>query len=227
MKAVHLNLLRETEVLSSSPVRLRVMLPILAALASVAMLVWWGILSGQILMAKSGTEQMRADLERSRSANTAVMEKMQLASELDAELEQLTYYRNARHAWGETFTSLAEVMPLKVQLTRLTIPPPPPQNLANPKGPRYPALKGPTNTVDAVSLVLTGRTPRETPLQSLMDSLKGDAFTNALVITRDPRAAKKSPNVLSFRQESARDRGGRGMLAFEIEYTARERNFSK
>ena len=43
MKApnLHLNLLREQERVSSSPVRVRVMLPSLAILACVAMLGWW------------------------------------------------------------------------------------------------------------------------------------------------------------------------------------------
>jgi hypothetical protein len=50
---LHLNLLRDSERQSSSPVRLRVMLPILAALACVGCLVWWGVLAGQLILAKA------------------------------------------------------------------------------------------------------------------------------------------------------------------------------
>ena len=54
MKApnLHLNLLHASERQSSSPVRLRVMLPIFAALACVGCLVWWGVLACQLLLVK-------------------------------------------------------------------------------------------------------------------------------------------------------------------------------
>ena len=50
--AFHLNLLKSNEVLSSSPVRLRVMLPVGALLACVGLLVWWGVLFTQIFHRK-------------------------------------------------------------------------------------------------------------------------------------------------------------------------------
>ena len=52
MKApkLHLNLLRPEEVASSSPVRMRVMMPLLSLLLCVACVVWWGILFMQGLL---------------------------------------------------------------------------------------------------------------------------------------------------------------------------------
>ena len=64
MKApnLHLNLLREQEVVSSSPVRIRVLLPVLAALACVAVLGWWGMLFAQETMVKSQIRVIEDDL---------------------------------------------------------------------------------------------------------------------------------------------------------------------
>ena len=227
MKAYHLNLLQESERVSSSPVRIRVMLPVLAMLACAGMLVWWGVLTARALMTESTLATLESDIEHNRAANAAVIARMNEANELETELEQLTYYRNARHTWGETLTSLAEVMPLKVQLTRLEIPAPPPQDLSLPKGVKGPPLWGPTGNVENVSLVLYGRTPKQTPVISLMESLEGEAFTNSLKIVKDSKDPMQSPKVRSFRQDNVRKGEGHQMLAFEIEYRAQERRFAQ
>ena len=64
---LHLNLLRDSERQSSSPVRLRVMLPILAVLACLGCLVWWGVLAGQLILAKTQVSSLQADLDAIRS----------------------------------------------------------------------------------------------------------------------------------------------------------------
>jgi len=224
-KALHLNLLRESERVSSSPVRIRVMLPVLAMLACAGMLVWWGILTGRILIQSSNISTLEDDIRHRQAEHAAILEQMNRANELESELEQLGYYRASRRCWGETLTVLAEVMPLKVQLVKLEIPPPPVQNLARPKGVKGPPLWGPTNATEDVRLVLSGRTPKQTPVISLMESLETDAFTNSLVIVKDPRSPEPSPRVRSFRQDVPRHGEGDRMLTFEIEYRARERRF--
>lgn len=225
-KALHLNLLRDSERVSSSPVRVRVMLPVLAMLACAGMLVWWGTLTGRILMLRSSISSLEDDLNRRGREHASVIEQMGLANELESELEQLSFYRSARRTWGETLTALAEVMPLKVQLVKLEIPAPPPQDLSRPKGFKGPPLWGPTGVVEDVRLVLSGRTPKQTPVISLMESLETAAFTNQLVHTRDPRDPKPSPRVRSFRQDVPRRGEGDRMLTFEIEYRAKERRFA-
>ncbi|MBO7685024.1 MAG: hypothetical protein J6V72_01490, partial [Kiritimatiellae bacterium] len=61
MKApnLHLNLLHASERQSSSPVRLRVMLPILSVLACLGCLVWWGVLACQLMLVKSQCASIR------------------------------------------------------------------------------------------------------------------------------------------------------------------------
>ena len=227
LKAVHVNLLRESEVLSSSPVRLRVMLPVAMMLLSAAMVLWWVIVYGAVLLNTSSITSTEADIAAKKASHQKILDQMNEANELEAELEQLGYYRASRRTWGETFEHLAEIIPLKVQLTRVEIPPPPPQVLTNPKNPKLPPLWGPEPTPEKVSLILAGRTTKDTPVISMMESLESDVFTNALVICHDKNAAEQSPRVKSFRQDTATGdtKGRQRMLSFEIEYTARERSF--
>ena len=226
-RAYHLNLLRENERVSSSPIRFRVMIPVATMLACAGMLIWWMILYGRVLLNQTNISSLQDDIAHKDAANREVIERMNEAGELETELEQLSYYRTSRHEWGKTLTSLAEVMPLRVQLTKLEIPPPPPQDLNPPKGKKGPPLWGPTGNVEAVSLVLSGRTPKETPVISMMESLESETFTNALVIVKDPRSPNQSPKVRNFRQDVSGGGKGPRMLAFEIEYRARERRFEQ
>ena len=227
MNALHLNLLKESEKVSSSPVRLRVMLPVAALLACAGMLVWWGVIFGQSVITVSKVETLKSDIARNEKAYAAVMANLQTANELETELEQLEYYRAAHHPWGPTLTALAEKMPLKVQLVKLEIPPPPPQVLTDPKNPKRPPLWGPTNVEEEVVLTLSGRTPKETPVIALMEALEGEQFTNSLVIVKDPRSPKQSPKVRSFRQDVPKHGEAARMLTFEIDYRAQERRFAK
>lgn len=237
--AYHLNLLMENERLSSSPVRFRVMMPILAGLAALGIAVWWLILFSQVILAQSNVSRLKNEMKARDGAHRQIKEKMAQVNEFTAELAQLDCYSNSIVRRGELLTSLAEAMPLKVQLLKLEIPEPEPPKL--PEAPKPPPGKkkkkapvfvvhGPTGYVERATLVLTGRSPKDPPVFALMESLSGDAFTNALVVTHDPRHPDPSPRVRSFRQETTGNTRGKGatrMVAFDIEYRLPERRFDK
>lgn len=230
MKApsLHLNLLREQERVSSSPVRVRVMLPALAVLACVAVLGWWGMLFGQQMLVRSQKNSIQADLDACKAQHDKVVADMIAARDYQAEIDQLAMYEKARRTYGETFARLAEVVPEDLQILSLEIPEPAPQSLVPPgvkPGAKYVPLLGPTGTVETVSLRVLGRTPKETPLLALMDSLATPAFSNVLRIVHSP-AVEVSPRIHSFRQDTTTGKGPR-LLAFDIEYTCRERRFEK
>ena len=214
MKApnLHLNLLHASERQSSSPVRLRVMLPIFALLACLGCLVWWGVLAGQLMIAKAQNDSIQQERE------------------MRAELDQLTMYAHGRRTYGDLFRRFAESVPEGVQLLALEIPEPPVQNLLPPgakPGPAVKPLLGPTNTVETVALRVIGRTVKEKPVEALMKALEGPAFTNALVIAKKVPAAQASPRIRSFHQESTASGEGERLLAFDIEYRCVERRFEK
>ncbi len=216
--AFHLNLLSETEKMSSSPIRLRVMMPILAIIAVVGMMVWWGMLTTQTILVHTKTSSIREELVAKKTAHDAIVGNMNLANEESAQLQQLEMYRGGCVRWGATFAAIAEAMPEKAQLVRLEIPEPPPQVLRDPKNPKKPPLLGPTDDTESVSLVITGRAANDTTIEAFVKSLKGAAFTNRLV-----RAEAKAKQEA---QSSQKDDSQR-LLAFEIECKATDRRFAK
>ena len=214
--SVHLNLLKTTEKLSSSPVRLRVMLPVVALFACLGMALWWAILFTQILMIKAEAQTIDEDVKAKSSAHAEAISRQDQVREMRQQLEQLTYYRNGVRTIGQPLAKLAEAMPLKVQLTELSFAPPPPDPLPKP-GQKVSPFAPPTN-VETQRLVIAGRTTRETPVVALMESLESTNFVT--LITREKR-------VKSFRQDANAERGKRRLLTFEVEYTMPERRFAK
>ena len=73
---LHLNLLHASERQSSSPVRLRVMLPILAALACLGCLVWWGVLTCQLMLVKTKVESIKRDIAAKKAEHGDVLNQM-------------------------------------------------------------------------------------------------------------------------------------------------------
>ncbi len=228
MKApnLHLNLLREAEKVSSSPVRLRVMLPIFALLLCAGCAIWWAILFMQLMLLRGQVSSLRSDLDGKKSAHAAILAEMARARDLQAELDQLQAYSKGRRTWGGLLAKFADVMPMNVQLTSLSIPEPLPQNLANPANPRMPPLLGPTNVAESVSFRLTGRTVKADPVMSLLATLGEAPFHDWLVAEK--RGVNPSPRVHSFRQEAAVQGGeGKRLLAFDVEFRCPERRFEK
>ncbi len=225
--AVHLNLLRESEKLSSSPVRVRVMLPIMALLLCVSVAVWWAVLFMQLLMVRGQISSAVSDVNGKKSAHAAILSEMSRARDLQAELDQLNAYSAGRHTYGELLARLADVMPARVQLTSLSIPEPPPQNLLNPANPRLPPLLGPTGTVETVSFRIMGRTEKAGPVSELLAALEGDNFKEWLVVSKEGPPAAQSPFIRPLRQEGGNTSDGRRLLAFDVEFRCPERRFSK
>ena len=213
---VHLNLLKDTERLSSSPVRLRVMLPVVALFACLGMALWWAILFTQLLMVKAEAQTIDEDVKAKANAHAEAISRQDQVREMRQQLEQLTYYRNGVRAIGKPLAKLAEAMPLKVQLTELSFAPPPTDPLPKPGQKISPFT--PLTNVETQRLVIAGRTTRETPGVALMESLESTNFVT--LITREKR-------VKSFRQDANAERGKRRLLTFEVEYTMPERRFAK
>ena len=232
MKApnLHLNLLHASERQSSSPVRLRVMLPILAALACVGCLVWWGILTGQLMLVKAQVETIKQDIAAKQSEHGGILGQMNTARDIQAEVDQLTMYANARRTYGGFFANLASNVPPGVALMELEIPEPPAQSLLPPgakPGPKVKPLLGPTNTVDVVKLRILGRTLKNEPVETLMKSLEDPSFTNTLVIAKDVPPDRASPRIRSFKQDTSPAAQGAQLLIFDVEYLCTERRFEK
>ena len=214
--AFHLNLLKSSEVLSPSPIRMRVMLPLILLLGCIGMATWWGMLFSQVMTVKSLADKISEDIASKDKTHAEILERQAKARELELQLEQLDYYKASVRQIGEPLTSLAEVMPPKVQLTRLSIKPPLAQIL-QPPGAKQPLL-GPVENVETQKVVVVGKTTTETPVLALMQSLNDAKFSRLVTNERD---------IKSFKQDEAQGKGEARLLAFEVEYTMPERRFAK
>ena len=223
---LHLNLLRDSERLSSSPVRIRVMLPVMAILACAGCLVWWATLATQLLVVRTQVSSLQDELAGKKSDHAHILMQMAEAREKQAQLDQLQMYSAGRNAYGDVLARLAEVMPIRVQLTKIVIPEQPPQNLLPPGGRGKPAW-GPTGTVERMSMRIAGRTTKETPVMSLMESLESPDFSSVLEIAKGPTVQDPSPKVHSFRQDGSVTEDGQRLLVFDVEYRCRPRVFEK
>ena len=225
---LHLNLLRPEEKASSSPVRLRVMLPILSLLVCVACLVWWGVVAMHGVLVNSKVASLRSDLELRKSAHANILAQMADMRERQSQLDQLAAYKRGCHKYGALLAKLAEVIPAEVQLTMLTIPEPPPQMLSDPKNPKKPPLLGPTNTVETVQFKVSGRTDAMASVTELMEAIESDALSEWIVVDKNKKnAAAHKKKRIHIRQETRAGEDGVRMLAFDVEFRCKERRFEK
>ncbi len=214
--SLHLDLLREEERYSSNPIRLRVMMPMLAVFGACGIALWWGLFAFRIhnqTVLKGELEKEVAGLAPAHNALRALQ-----ARELDltATTRQLQFYLNARLLFGETLAKLAPCVPENVQLTEVRVPPPP---APLPLDPLHPTL-GPTNTVEAVTLRLAGRTAGEhssEAVNALLSALRTPAFTNIIRSAEIPKG--------TFRQDLARNPENRETLLFELTCVCLPRRF--
>ena len=206
------------------------MLPIFALLACLGCLVWWGVLACQLILVKSQTASIQKDLAAKNAEHGDILQQMGAARNVQAELDQLTMYAHGRCTYGGLFKNLADVVPENLQLLSVEIPEPPVQNLLPPgakPGPKVKPLLGPTGTVENVSLRIVGRAPNDKPVEALMKSLEGVAFTNGLIIAKGVPPDQASPRIRSFHQDASPGSDGMRLLAFDIEYRCVERRFEK
>ena len=224
---LHLNLLRPDEKASSSPVRLRVMLPILSLLLCAACAIWWGVLFMQGLILNGKVASVRADLEGKKTAHAAILAQMTDMRERQSQLDQLDAYKRGGHKYGGLLAKLAEVIPEEVQLTALTIPEPPPQLLSDPKNPKRPPLLGPTNTIESVQFRVSGRTAAMASVTALMEAIESDAFGEWIVVDKSKKNSAHKKKRIHIRQESRAGEDGVRMLAFDVEFRCKGRRFEK
>ena len=227
-KAIHLSLLQDSERLSSSPVRPKVILPIATGVFLAAMLLWWVFLLLQGGLVSSELSDLRSEIAATDKAYAEVCKFKDVLRAKESELDQFRGYMKARRIWGETLAAVATAMPEGIQLGLIEIPEPPPQNLNPLPGIRLPPLLGPTNELEAVTFRIAGKTAREAYVFDFLDAVKvTPAFTNNLLIAQKQGAkGEPSPRMRQFGQDKMTDEGGRRAIVFDVEYATEGRRFA-
>jgi len=226
--AFHLNLLTPHERKSSSPVRARILLPLIAGIGLAFVVAWGAFVGLQLAYVSSQADGIRSEMDALHGEHAVVAQLKSKFRNLQTELEQYSYYMNGRRPRGELLRRLAYAIPESVTLTALTLPPPPEQNLRPPVGSKQPPLQGPTETSERAQLRLTGVASSEQDVFQLMTALRSGEFTNDVIIVEHPASpADESPRVFAFRQDAATRPDGRQDVFFDIAYTIKPREFVK
>jgi len=228
MKALHLNLLHPSEQHSMSPVRLRVLLPVIAGSVAFFVLLWGAFVGIELAMIKSKVAAINSAIgQKSGEAalSGAWVDKLKNAT---AEADQYAFYLHGRQTRSELLKRIAFAIPEGVTLSTLQLPPPPEQELRRPLGSKLPALQGPTQTVECVELRLSGLAQSEQDVFQMMRAFESDAFTGLVSVVKHQIAGQKeSPRVLAFRQEAPQLGTGRRDVFFDIVYDITPREFVK
>lgn len=223
-RAIHLNLLRTEERVSSSRVRLHVMAPILSALAVAGVLLWWAWLLMQTWIAQAQLRSADEAIAGMQGSHKRATETTEQEAELKKQLAQLELYRHGAVRYGAFLRKLAEQMPPTIQLTQLELLEPPAQAIgaANPRAKKGPSF-GPDQPDEAVRLRLTGRTPDAASVDRLLEVLRLPVFREMVESATVPKGA--------FRQEQGSEAGrnrvddGREYYRFDVECALKQRVF--
>lgn len=205
--SLHLNLLKEDEQRSPNPIRMRVLLPLLAAGVAVSCVIWWALLALRANAQIAHRDSVKAGIQEVTAAHAQVLALRATEKETSAIIRQLRFYEHARIRFGDALCKIPDHVPANIQLTEMRVPPPPPA-LVDPK---QPAL-GPTNSLERVTLRLVGRTSGENAsaaVDTLLAALRTPGFTNLVQTAEIPKGA--------FRQDTgSRNMTSRDTLLFEI-----------
>ena len=212
---VHLNLINESEVLSSSPIRTQVIAPVVVALISLSTLAWWLFLYTNCSYLKrlnSSHAEMNKELQ---PGYKAVLDLNDQEKSLTALTGQLKAFKNAKICYGELFSTIPEHVEPNIQFTRLEVTAPPPPLFEKEK-----EALGPTNTVEQTGFQITGRTTGSNAVEAvecLLNALKADSYTNLIRSAQIP--------VNSIRPESASRKDEKTFLRFDIKCECQARRF--
>ncbi len=212
---IHLNLINEDEIRSSSPVRARVIAPVVVAVLSLATLSWWFYLYTNHTALKRINARHFEINRQLQPGYTRVLDLTAREKKLEALIAQLKAFRNARIRYGELFGHIPSLVAPNIQFTKLEVLPPPAPLFEKDK-----EAAGPTNTTERAGFLITGRTTGVNAVESvehLLNALKSGVCTNFVQAAEIPLNAIRPENP-SRREEQA-------FLRFDIHCECRPRRF--
>ncbi len=213
-KHIHLNLIKEEELVSSCPIRAQIIAPVIAGIITISTLIWWSFLYVNFAGLKSLNIKhfnINKELEPGYQAVLALNKE---EAELGALIAQLKAFQNSKLYYSDVLTGIPELVQPNIQFLKMEIPPPGPPLFETGK-----EFQGPTNIFESANILITGVTSGTKAFDSvdqLIQSLKSNAFTNLIKTAQVPKG--------SFRQDTKSDKGGQS-LRFELKCECRERSF--
>jgi Tfp pilus assembly protein PilN len=230
--SLHFDFLLDTERVSSSPLRLRFIVPVLGLLCLLAPLAVWVKESSHMDGIFSKKQLLQTEIANLKASHEGVLKEMAEVKEMKAQLQQLGFYRNSKHMVGETLAGLTNCVSSRLQLTKLELlTQTPAPSFTGPQVRPATAIElaklCPTNLMDAVTLRLSGRSVQSggnpVEVNRFLQALQGKAFASLISPARKPK--------VTFQEEAASfaSRQGSGasqeVVSFEITYDCLPRRF--
>lgn len=229
--SLHFDFLLDEERLSSSPLRMRFIVPVLGVLCLLAPLVVWVQESSQMNGVLSRKQLLDVEIQHLKPSHDLFLKSSAEEKELTAQLQQLAFYKKSKNIVGVTLANLANCVSRCIQLTKLELLTQTPPPFAGPQVRPKTALElsklCSTNSMDAVSLRLIGRFVQDgdnpAELNRFLQALQGNAFTSLVSQVSKPRVEYKEEGSTVAR------RPGEGyqqeIYSFDIYYECLPRRF--
>lgn len=230
--ALHFDFLLDSERVSSSPLRIRFIVPVLGLLCLLAPLAVWLQESSEVDGLSSKKKLLETEIAQLKASHDGVLKEMAEEKEIQAQLKQLGFYRNSKSMVGATLAGLTNCVSSRIQLTKLellTKTPPPlfsgPQ--VRPANAMELSKLCPTNLMDVVTLRFSGRSIQTggnpVEVNRFLQALQGNAFASLIAPAQKPKVTfQEETSSFASRQASGTSHE---TVSFEITYECLPRRF--
>lgn len=214
---IHMNLINENEIKSSSQVRLQVMLPVLLCLVTISIIIAWIMLSMEVKSFKKQYSDYDANIASSKSAYEQVLSLKAIEEELNASDKQIQAFRTSQNKFAPMMLLIAQKVPSSIQFISFNIeppsaPPPPKQT----KGKKA-AAKKVIPEEETVVLTIRGRV-----FQKNLDKLT--TYKDSL-LDEDMKPYISNAEIIASELEPTRNNTVDRSILFEIKCTCTPRRF--
>ena len=214
-KHLHLNFIRDDELVSSSPIRSQIIAPVFVAGITLSTFAWWLFL----FLGHMNLKQLNDTNIKINQVINPAYNRVQKLTEKEKELvalnAQIEAFNHSRLEYSTVLSSIPQHVESNIQLTILELSAPPQPLFEDKK-----TGGGPTNTFENAEFMITGKTTGTKAFDAvdqLLKALNSDSYTNLIQSAFIPKG--------SFRQDSRSKKGTKESLLFEIKCRCRPRRF--
>lgn len=213
-KHMHLNLIQDEELRTSSSVRIHTIIPIFVGLITLGVFVWWLYLYLNYTSLREIHERHTEIAEQLQPGYKQVLELSAQEKELTALNAQITAFDGSRLKYAAVLSYIPELVDPNIQFIMIEVTQPSP-----PLFKKEQPTSAPTNTFATTELIITGRavSTKVDAVDGLLKGLSKGISTNLIKSAAIPKG--------SLRQETKSRDSGAEFVLFEIRCPCWPRRF--
>lgn len=213
-KHIHLNLIQDEELFTSSSVRMHTIVPVFVAVLTLSIFVWWLYLYLNYNSLKQVGDRHTEIAAQIQPGYKQYLELSAREKELSALNAQIAAFDNSRLEYAVVLRHIPELVDPSIQFTMIEVTPPSPPLFKKEK-----PDSAPTNTFSTTALIITGRaaSTKVDAVDGLLKALNTGLCTNLIQFASIPKG--------SFRQDAKSKDSAREFVLFEIRCLCWPRRF--